>query len=303
MLKSRPVTKLFLKPKPPFRLDLTVWVLRRTEKNYIDHWDGQTYRRALVFDGRPVEIEVTQEGSLNAPVVAISIRNEEADPETIKNIIAMMLGLSVDLSGFYETARKDELLAELTSPFIGMRPTRFASLFEALLNAVACQQVSLPSGLQVLNRLSQTFGKQIGQLHTFPTADALALVEPADIKKVGFSLRKAVTISTIARSIVSGDLELERLNDLSDEQVVSSLTSLPGIGRWSAEYVLLRGMGRLDSFPCDDVGGAAKLQKWLFLKTRPTYSEAKEMLMRWHPYQGMIYFHLLLRSLQDKRMV
>jgi DNA-3-methyladenine glycosylase II len=278
-------------------------VLRRTEKNYIDHWDGQTYRRALVFDGRPVEIEVTQEGSLNAPVVAISIRNEEADPETIKNIIAMMLGLSVDLSGFYETARKDELLAELTSPFIGMRPTRFASLFEALLNAVACQQVSLPSGLQVLNRLSQTFGKQIGQLHTFPTADALALVEPADIKKVGFSLRKAVTISTIARSIVSGDLELERLNDLSDEQVVSSLTSLPGIGRWSAEYVLLRGMGRLDSFPGDDVGGAAKLKKWLSLKTPPTYAQVQELLVRWHPYQGVIYFHLLLQNLLEKEMI
>lgn len=303
MLKSRPVTKLFLKPKPPFRLDLTVWVLRRTEKNYIDHWDGQTYRRALVFDGRPVEIEVTQEGSLNAPVVAISIRNEEADPETIKNIIAMMLGLSVDLSGFYETARKDELLAELTSPFIGMRPTRFASHFEALLNAVACQQVSLPSGLQVLNRLSQTVGKQIGQLHTFPTADALALVEPADIKKVGFSLRKAVTISTIARSIVSGDLELERLNDLSDEQVVSSLTSLPGIGRWSAEYVLLRGMGRLDSFPGDDVGGAAKLQKWLSLKTPPTYAQVQELLVRWHPYQGVIYFHLLLQNLLEREMI
>jgi len=119
MLTSRPVTKLFLKPKPPFRLNLTVWVLRRIEKNYIDHWDGETYRRALVLQDRAVEIEVTQEGSFNAPVVAISVRNEEADPETIKDIVTTMLGLSVDLSDFYETARKDERLAELTSPFSG----------------------------------------------------------------------------------------------------------------------------------------------------------------------------------------
>ncbi len=303
MLNSCPVTKLVLNPKSPFRLDLTVWVLRRIEKNYVDHWDGETYRRALVFQGRPVEVDVTQEGSFDAPMVAVSVRDEEVDPDAIRDTVSMMLGLSVDLADFYENARKDQLLAELTSPFIGMRPTRFPSLFEALLNAVACQQVSLQAGLQILNRLSQTYGRRSGHLHAFPTADDLALLEPADIKKVGFSLRKAETISTIARSVVSGDIDLERLNDLNDERAVSRLTSLSGIGRWSAEYVLLRGMGRLHSFPGDDVGGAAKLQKWLSLKTRPTYAQVQELLVRWHPYQGVIYFHLLLRSLLEKGMI
>lgn len=303
MLNSCPVTKLVLNPKSPFRLDLTVWVLRRIEKNYVDHWDGETYRRALVFQGRPVEVDVTQEGSFDAPMVAVSVRDEEVDPDAIRDTVSMMLGLSVDLADFYENARKDQLLAELTSPFIGMRPTRFPSLFEALLNAVACQQVSLQAGLQILNRLSHTYGRRSGHLHAFPTADDLALLEPADIKKVGFSLRKAETISTIARSVVSGDIDLERLNDLNDERAVSRLTSLSGIGRWSAEYVLLRGMGRLHSFPGDDVGGAAKLQKWLSLKTPPTYAQVQELLVRWHPYQGVIYFHLLLHSLLEKGMI
>jgi len=303
MLNSCPVTKLVLNPKSPFRLDLTVWVLRRIEKNYVDHWDGETYRRALVFQGRPVEVDVTQEGSFDAPMVAVSVRDEEVDPDAIRDTVSMMLGLSVDLADFYENARKDQLLAELTSPFIGMRPTRFPSLFEALLNAVACQQVSLQAGLQILNRLSHTYGRRSGHLHAFPTADDLALLEPADIKKVGFSLRKAETISTIARSVGSGDIDLERLNDLNDERAVSRLTSLSGIGRWSAEYVLLRGMGRLHSFPGDDVGGAAKLQKWLSLKTPPTYAQVQELLVRWHPYQGVIYFHLLLHSLLEKGMI
>lgn len=303
MINSCPVTKLFLNPKPPFRLDLTVWVLRRIEKNYVDHWDGETYRRALVFQGRPVEVDVTQEGSFDAPMVAVSIRDEEVDPDAIRDTVSMMLGLSVDLVDFYENARKDQLLVDLTSPFIGMRPTRFPSLFEALLNAVACQQVSLQAGLQILNKLSQTYGRGSGHLHAFPTADDLAPLEPADIKKVGFSLRKAETISTIARSVVSGDIDLERLNDLNDEQAVSRLTSLSGIGRWSAEYVLLRGLGRLHSFPGDDVGGAAKLQKWLSLKTPPTYAQVQELLVRWHPYQGVIYFHLLLQSLLEKQML
>jgi DNA-3-methyladenine glycosylase II len=95
-----------------------------------------------VIDEHPVELELAQQGGATAPILSVSIRgSEHLNKQDVANILSAMLGLSVDLSQFYKMARKDRALATLTDPFVGMRPTRFPSLFEALLNAVACQQL------------------------------------------------------------------------------------------------------------------------------------------------------------------
>jgi DNA-3-methyladenine glycosylase II len=75
------------------------------------------------------------------------------------------------------------------------------------------------------------------------------------------------------------------------------LTSLSGIGRWSAEYVLLRGLGRLHVFPGDDVGARNNLARWLGLESPLDYGAVRRAVSRWQPYAGMVYFHLLLDRL------
>jgi len=79
---------------------------------------------------------------------------------------------------------------------------------------------------------------------------------------MGFSLTKARTILETAAAIVDGDVDLEVLEHLDDETAIERLTSLYGIGRWTAEYVLLRGLGRLHVFPGDDVGARNKLKRF-----------------------------------------
>jgi DNA-3-methyladenine glycosylase II len=76
-----------------------------------------------------------------------------------------------------------------------------------------------------------------------------------------------------------------------------SLQHLRGIGRWTAEYVLLRGLGRTNVFPCDDVGARNNLERWLGLRNPLTYDSAQRVLRKWAPYSGLIYFHLLLDRL------
>lgn len=78
------------------------------------------------------------------------------------------------------------------------------------------------------------------------------------------------------------------------------LTQNWGIGRWSAEYTLLRGFGRLDILPGDDVGAQKNLRELLALEARPTYDQIKLLSQRWQPYAGLVYFHLLLEKLQRK---
>jgi DNA-3-methyladenine glycosylase II len=92
---------------------------------------------------------------------------------------------------------------------------------------------------------------------------------------------------------------LEALVELDDRQAVARLLELQGIGRWSAEYAMLRGLGRLNVFPADDVAGVRNLHRWLRLRKIPDYKSARRLLSRWHPYEGLLYFHFLLAKLDS----
>lgn len=100
-----------------------------------------------------------------------------------------------------------------------------------------------------------------------------------------------------------GELDLEALHGLDDAAALDRLRAIPGVGRWTAEYVLLRGLGRLDNFPGDDVGGQARLHDMLHLAARPDYDEVQHLLNRWRPYRGLMYFFLLLARKEREGVV
>lgn len=164
-------------------------------------------------------------------------------------------------------AATDSLIGSLVARFRGLKPPRFPTVFESLINAVACQQLSLEAGLSLLNRVAEAHGQAVSidetLLHAFPHPRELADVEPKALRELGFSLRKAATIIELARKVVARRLDLGSLERLDDDEVISRLTSLAGVGRWSAEYVLLLGLGRLHVFPGDDVGARNNLARWL----------------------------------------
>lgn len=292
-------------PVPPFRLDLTVWALRRRPRNTVDRWDGTSYRRALALTDGPIAFSLTRAGRWDAPSLAVALsgaRIGHCAEENVRASIERMLGLQVDLSGFYGMAGADSVLGPLVAHFRGMKPPRFPTVFESLLNAVAFQQLSLESGLSLLNRLAATYGKAVrtdgSLLHAFPCPHDLAELEPQALRELGFSLRKAATIIEHSRAMVAGSLDLDSFERLADGDVVSRLMSLNGIGRWSAEYVLLRGLGRLHVFPGDDVGARNNLARWLGLQPPLDYDAVARAVSRWQPYAGMVYFHLLLDRLE-----
>ena len=217
------------------------------------------------------------------------------------------LGLSVDLSGFTEMAAADPLLGPIAAAMRGLRPPRFPTVFEALVNAVACQQLSLAVGIQLLNRLTESHGRVAPEApdapRAFPGPEQLAGTPPDVLRGHGFSLSKARAIVEIARAVVDGDLDLEALERLDDAAAIEHLSGLRGIGRWSAEYVLLRGLGRLNVFPGDDVGAHNKLRRLLRIDTPLDYDAVRELVSRWDPYAGLVYFHLLLDSLATAGLI
>jgi DNA-3-methyladenine glycosylase II len=302
--------EFLIEPCPPFRLDLTAWALRRRPHNAIDRWDASTYRRVVAIESGPVALSVIQDDARGAPRLSVLLTGRPIDRGTdllARATLEKLLGLSVDLTAFAAIAEQDPLLDPLARRMRGLKPPRFPSLFEALVNGVACQQLSLAVGIHLLNRLTAAHGRPVIQdpagPRAFPDPDQLASLQPDELRRHGFSATKARTIVETARAIVAGGLDLECLEQLDDAEAIERLTRLRGIGRWTAEYVLLRGLGRLNIFPGDDVGAHNKLKRFFDIDTELGYESVKRLVARWHPYAGMVYFHLLLESLSDTGLV
>lgn len=300
----RAVSVLILRPLPPFRLDLTVWALRRRPRNAIDRWDGSTYRRVILVGRRPTEFEVRQTGPVTAPRLVVtttpSLRTP-AEREFVRSTLNDLLGLRIDLRDWYRTAGRDPRLHALAQRFRGMKPPKFPSLFEALVTAFACQQLSLVVCLELLNRLARLCDVRVGKganaHYAFPPPRRVARIAPPDGQALGFSGQKIRALLTLASGIESGQVDFGGMADQSDEQVSARLCELRGVGRWTADYVMLRGLRRLNIFPGDDVGAQKSLARWLGRPSPLDYAGVTKAVAKWQPYAGMVYFHLLLDGL------
>ena len=295
-----------LRPRAPFRLDLTVWAIRRRSRNRVDVWDG-TYRRALLVGSKAMTIQVAQSGDVSRPMLTVSLLTPGPyTPEVLSSVEAQVVGLlgaNVDLGGFYDLAEADPRVGPLIHRLVGLRPPRFPTLFEAIANAIANQQLSLEVGIELLNRFAERFGARPLDEHglvAFPEPETILGAQVADLRDLGFSMRKSTYLMDSAHALVTGALDIERLSSSDRDTATQLLVALRGIGRWSAEYVLLRGLGRLDVFPADDVGARNKLQRFMHLAHAPNRNEIVAMMAPWSPYTGMIYFHLLLDGLADR---
>jgi len=301
-----------IQPASPFRLDLTAWVLRRRSHNQTDFWDSSSarYRRSLVLDGAPSVLVVSQSGGPDAAIVQATVSGANTGTDALgeaRSALVRILGLNLDMSGFERMATSDPDIAPIARSMRGVRPPRLPTVFEALVNGVACQQLSLEVGIHLLNRLTATFGLPVdgptGGVPVFPGPEELASVDPEEIKQLGFSFSKARTIVEAAQATVTGDLDLEGTEDLDDSDAFEALTSLWGIGRWTAEYVMLRGLGRVHIFPGDDIGAHNKLRQLLGVDGELTYQRVQDLVSRWNPYAGLVYFHLLLDSLARDEII
>ena len=302
----KPSGEFTLRPLPPFRLDLTAWALRRRSRNLIDRWDGTTYRRVIALGGRPTELAVRQAGSSAAPTLRVTATPPPqtlAERRRVRSIVDRLLGLRIDLTDWYRMAAGDARLRPLADAFRGMKPPRFPTMFEAVVNAFACQQLSLEVGLELLNRLATISSARVGRRgdvrYAFPTAQDIARLPPEKYRAIGFSRQKVRALLDLARPITRQELELESIGSEDDAVVRQRLLELRGVGRWTAEYVLLRGVGRLHVFPGDDVGAQKRLARWLGRSRPLDYAGVHRAVERWQPYAGLVYFHLLLDGLSQ----
>lgn len=287
----------------PFRLDLTVWALRRESRNIVDGWDGSCYTRIFNIENSTVKVEVRQQTKSQISVVVHSQKSIKNLKAKVSNLLNTMLGLNVDLRSFYQRMKGNTFIYPLVLKFMGVKPPRFPSIFETLVNAIAFQQLSLEAGFTLLNNLAQKFGTPFAEndclYYSFPEADKIRKCTKEELMPLGFSERKCETLILIA----SHETIYCNLDKLPNEEVINLLCSFKGIGRWSAEYTLLRGLGRTTILPGDDVAVQKKVKNLLKLRIDPDFNTIKKYEKEWEPHAGLIYFHFLLEKISKKEIL
>lgn len=221
---------------------------------------GGVFRRALKVDGRWRGYELTWTGGPDEARLTVSVpgarsaRSVDAAVAEVRHIC----GLDMDLGSFYRAAAADPVLARLIPRLYGLRPTLSPRAFEMLVGSVCAQQVNLTFAFAVRGRLVRRFGTPVrvhGEtVYAFPEPSTLARARVGDLRGMQFTARKAEYIVGLAGRVASGDLDLGALSACPNEEVIERVTAVRGLGRWTAEWFLARGLGRGDVCPAGDLG-------------------------------------------------
>ncbi|MPZ19914.1 MAG: DUF488 family protein [Luteitalea sp.] len=189
----------------PFHLEATVRVLQRRPTNLVDVWHQRRYLRALTPADGLALVEVVNHGTIDDPNVRCNVLRGDCSSATrvsLGQTLRKVLGLDLNPEPLLRLVEADRRLRPIAVALRGMRPPRFAGLFEAFANVVPFQQVSLDAGVTIVRRLVERFGESLEhenhRWHAFPAARVVAEARLDAIRACGLSLRKAETIRQFA---------------------------------------------------------------------------------------------------------
>jgi len=166
--------------------------------------------------------------------------------------------------------------------------------YGALVRAIVGQQLSVLAARAIYGRLLERFGGRP------PTPEQILADEPEELRAAaGLSRAKVTFLRSLAEHVLSGELELERLGELGDEEVIAELVAVKGIGEWSAHMFLMFHLERPDVLPVGDLGIRRAIERAYGLAELPEAVEMVEIASPWRPYRSLACRYLW-RSLQNE---
>jgi DNA-3-methyladenine glycosylase II len=183
--------------------------------------------------------------------------------------------------------RRDPVIASLIRQHgaCGLASSQRTDPFHALLHAIIAQQLSTKAARTIEGRLSAIFDGN-------PTPAAVVAVSDERLRAVGLSPQKLKYVRDLCARIVDGSLRLETLTLLSDDDVIAALTSVKGIGRWTAEMFLMFRLHRPDVLPVGDLGIVKAVQRAYKLRSLPSPERLTKIGESWRPYRSVACWYL-----------
>ncbi|HEV3398857.1 MAG TPA: hypothetical protein VG693_06155 [Actinomycetes bacterium] len=222
-------------------------VFRRSGDDLLDRWDGRVWLRAVAVGDRMVGVAARPTGTVADPVLLVTAETG-TDAVAAGRVLAGAFPTAPE--ALAELAAADPVVARIADRVPGVGPVLQPDLLTAVVRSISAQQITLRFAAVLRGRLARRYGRR----HQVPDPadgevwsldpERLAGAEVADLRELQFSTSKAVAIIAFAGAVASGQIDLEELAALEDEVVVERLVAFPGIGRWTAEWLLARTLGR-----------------------------------------------------------
>ena len=294
--------KLIIRPIPPFNFDLSALIFSGGDKQIHRYEEGRFWQ-ALRVNGKLILTTVSSVGTVEKPELSVDlnsdwgITSEEASKS--EALIRSIFNLDLDLKQFYEYVNVDRKMAEITKALRGLRSPATPTVYEALIDSIIEQQISLNVAHIFETAVTKTFGDALkinsDTYYAFPTPQRLAESTVEDLRRCRLSRRKSEYLIDISKLVASDDLNLERLKEYEDTaDIILELDGIRGIGAWTAELTVLRGMHRFDVFPADDVGLRRHIAHYYRNDERISSEEARSIAENWGRWKGLAAFYLII---------
>ena len=269
---------LFVPVPDPFDFALSTERFRAFGADPVNVWDEGTLYRVL--DETEVAIAPAPGGVVVAPPAP-----------RLAGRVLRFLGGAFDLDSLARfAATSDPVLDRIQASLRGLRPVLVPDPLEMLVGSITAQQVSLHAATAIRARLVRRLGVRGRHAHAFPSRERLATASPDDLTALGFSRRKAHSVLALARS----DLDLHALAALPDEEVAARLTSLPGLGRWTADWFLARHLGRPHAWPAGDLGLRKAVAAFYGLEPDASEKQVRAFGERFGAHRNLATHYLLV---------
>jgi DNA-3-methyladenine glycosylase II len=296
--------QLTLDPLPPFDFDLSAQIFSNGDGRVQRYEDG-VFSQTVRLSGALALIRVSSQGTVDHPRLLVHFEPEDASTEEdreesrsdVEIVVARLFNLNLDLLPFYEAVKSDRIMMQITRRLWGLHSPSTATVFEALVDSIIEQQISLKAAWSMQRRLIEAFGGALnlqGRTYfAFPAPETLAAASIEQLRACGLSGRKAEYVQGVAKLVGEG-LDLESFQSRSEEKLIEELSRIRGVGVWTAEMTMIRGMQKYDAFPGDDIGLRRIIAHYYYEGKKITGDEARQTASAWSGWRGLASFYLVM---------
>jgi len=294
--------RLTIKAVPPFDFDLSVRIFSSGDKQ-ISNYEKGLFWQVFRIDSKLILVTMKSLGTVDQPKLSVELKSDEEissyEKKMVKEIVSCLFNLKLELKPFYEEVKDDKIMSKLGQKLRGLKGPSTATVFEALICSITEQQISLNVAHTIERNLIKTFGDALKiddeVYYAFPTPQRLTSASIESLRKCGLSGKKAEYIKDVSRLVADGKLDLEKLKGREDtKEIMNELCKIRGIGVWTAELTMIRGMQKQEVIPADDIGLRRHISHYYCNDRKISSQEARRIAEKWGRWKGSASFYLIV---------
>ncbi len=293
-------------PQSPYNFELSAKIFSNGDPQ-IERYEKGSFWQLIWLHNNLVLITVRSMGSIDQPELSVSIKPDtELNSEDLvlaRQKVCSIFNLDFNLRYFYDDMKDDRILSKLIPKLRGLNSPTTPTFFEAIVSSIIEQQISLKAARSIENKMIKKFGNTLklegATYYSFPTPQTLSKLEREDLRGSGLSFRKAEYVIGLSKCIEDNKLDINKLKTKNTSEIIQELLKVRGIGFWTAELAVIRGLHRLVALPADDIG-LRRVVSHYYKNDKPISSDELRIIAKdWGKWSGLVAFYLVVADLMS----